>query len=92
MGYQVGAACYTDKQLAENIYFSQVVPVITENGVKQIVYNGRDWYYGSQKIEARLPQCDPAANYKLGFEVGMALLPTALVLASAVVIIKLFSR
>lgn len=89
MGYQVGATCYTDKQLAENVYFSQAVPQITVDGVKQVEYRKDGWYYGSQKVEVKLPECDPAANYKAGFELGMELLPTAVLLMSSALVIRL---
>lgn len=89
MGYQVGNTCYTDQRLAEDVYFSQAVPLVTDEGVKQIFRKSDGWYYQTHKIEAHLPQCDPAANYKLGLELGWELVPTALVLMSAGLIIRL---
>ncbi|UOP01744.1 hypothetical protein [Kingella potus] len=89
MGYQVSNTCYQTREAAENVYFSSVFPVITDNGVKQINYTGNGWYYGSQKLQAHLPECDPAQNYTAGYELMIALLPTAVVLFAAKVIIKL---
>ena len=83
MGYQVGNSCHQTREAAENAYFSAVSPVITENGVKQLIYKDKSWYFGSQKLSAYLPQCDPAQNYLDGFEMMIALLPTAIVLMAA---------
>lgn len=89
MGYQVGNHCYLDKELAEKVYFSQVPPVITNDGVKQIVFQNNQFYYGSQKLEARLPECNPVENFQLGFELMMYLVPTAILLFTARIIIRL---
>lgn len=70
MGYQVGNTCYTTKELAENVYFSQVSPIITLDGVKQVSYTNGKWHYGSQQLTANLPTCDPAQNVKDGAELG----------------------
>lgn len=83
MGYQVGNSCYQTRESAENAYFSVVSPVITENGVKQLIYKDKSWYLGSQKLSAYLPECDQAQNYLDGFEMMIALLPTAIVLMAA---------
>lgn len=90
MGYQVGATCYPDLQLAENIYFSQVVPVLTDNGILQMQYTKQGWYYNGKKAEISLPQCSPLDNFKLGAEMGMALVPTAVVLATTLLIVRMF--
>lgn len=90
MGYQVANTCYPTREAAENVYFSAVSPVISDNGVKQIVYNGNAWYFGSQKLQADLPQCDLAQNYQFGYELTIALLPTAVVLFGAKLLIELF--
>ena len=89
MGYQVGNSCYQTRESAENAYFSAVSPVITENGVKQLIYRDKSWYFGSQKLSAYLPQCDPAQNYLAGYEMMSALIPTAIVLMMAKAIIGL---
>lgn len=89
MGYQVGNSCYQTRESAENAYFSAVSPVITENGVKQLVYKDKFWYFDSQKLSAYLPQCDPAQNYLAGYEMVSALIPTAIVLMMAKAIIGL---
>lgn len=83
MGYQVGNSCHQTRESAENAYFSVVSPVITENGVKQLIYKDKSWYLGSQKLSAYLPECDQAQNYLDGFEMMIALLPTAIVLMAA---------
>lgn len=80
MGYQVGNVCYDDKKLADNAYYSQVSPILTENGVIQLQYKGSNWYYQNQVITANLPQCSPSHNYQLGYEMGMQLLPLAVLL------------
>lgn len=87
MGYQVGNSCYQTRESAENAYFSAVSPVITENGVKQLIYKDKSWYLGSQKLSAYLPQCDEAQNYLAGYEMVSALIPTAIVLMMAKAII-----
>lgn len=89
MGYQVGNSCHQTREAAENAYFSAVSPVITENGVKQLVYKDKSWYLGSQKLSAYLPQCDQAQNYLDGFEMMIELLPTAIVLMAAKLTISL---
>lgn len=89
MGYQVGNSCYQTQESAENAYFSAVSLVITENGVKQLVYKDKSWYLGSQKLSAYLPQCDEAQNYLAGYEMMSALIPTAIVLMMAKAIIGL---
>lgn len=89
MGYQVGNQCYLNKELAEDVYFSQVPPKITEDGVKQVVKNGNSWYYGSQKLEMNVPICDPAKNIEHGFEIGLYLLLTAIILLNFKTIINL---
>lgn len=89
MGYQVGNTCYLDKELAENVYFSQVPPQITVDGVKFLVKNGKNWYYGSQRLEANLPNCDPAKNISQGFEFGLYLVLTAIILLNFKTIINL---
>lgn len=89
MGYQVGNSCYQTRESAENAYFSAVSPVITENGVKQLIYKDKSWYLGSQKLSAYLPQCDEAQNYLAGYEMVSALIPTAIVLMMAKAIIGL---
>lgn len=92
MGYQVGNSCHPTREAAENAYFSAVSPVITENGVKQLVYKDKSWYFGSQKLNAYLPQCDEAQNYLAGYEMMSALFPTAITLMVAKVIIDLLKK
>ena len=92
MGYQVSNTCYPTREAAENVYFSSVSPVITDNGVKQMNYTENGWYYGSQKLQAQFPECDPAQNYQAGYELMIALLPTAVVLFAAKLIIQLLRQ
>ena len=89
MGYQVGNSCHQTREAAENAYSSAGSPVITENGVKQLIYKDKSWYFGSQKLNAYLPQCDEAQNYLDGYEMMSALVPTAIVLMMAKAIIGL---
>ena len=57
MGYQVENTCYPNRAIAENAYFSKVVPVIVQDGsLKQVVFDGTNWRYGSQKLTAYLPE------------------------------------
>ena len=93
MGYQVDNTCYDDRAAAENVYFSKVVPVIVQDGsLKQVTYDGKAWHYGSQKLVAHLPECNPAENYARGYEMMSALLPTVIVLFSAKMLISILSR
>lgn len=74
MYYQVGNKCLEQSQ-AENVYFSLVVPQISQDG--QMVkpeYNGHVWQLNGQTIKADLPQCDPVENLKDGLETGWLLL------------------
>lgn len=93
MGYQVDNTCYDDRSAAENVYFSKVVPVIVQDGsLKQVTYDGKAWHYGSQKLVAHLPECNPAENYARGYEMMSALLPTVIVLFSGKMLISILSR
>lgn len=70
MYYQVGNKCLEQTQ-AENVYFSLVVPQISQDG--QIIkpeYNGSVWTLNGQAIKADLPKCDPAENLKAGLDTG----------------------
>lgn len=91
MGLQVGHTCYADEELAKNVYFSQVPPVITVDGKLQQLQsiNGK-WYLNSVEVKANLPFCDPVANYKQGYEMVGLLLPTAVVLFGAKLIVDMF--
>lgn len=65
MYYQVGNKCLEQTQ-AENVYFSLVVPQISQDG--QIIkpeYNGSVWMLNGQTIKADLPKCNEAP-YSLG--------------------------
>ena len=93
MGYQVDNTCYDDRTAAENVYFSKVVPVIVQDGsLKQVTYDGKAWHYGSQKLVAHLPECNPAENYARGYEMMSALLPTVIVLFAGKMLISILSR
>lgn len=93
MGYQVDNTCYDDRSAAENVYFSKVVPVIVQDGsLKQVTYDGKAWHYGSQKLVAHLPECNPAENYARGYEMMSALLPTVIVLFAGKMLISILSR
>ena len=73
MYYQVGNQCLEQSQ-AENVYFSLVVPQISQDG--QIIkpeYNGSVWTLNGQILKAALPQCDPVDNLKSGLETGWIL-------------------
>lgn len=71
MGYQVGNRCFESKELAENHYFSLVVPTFKADGtLLQPKYNGKNWELDGKTIQAHLPQCDPVENFKTGTELG----------------------
>lgn len=91
MGYQVGTICYANRELAENVYFSQVLPVIMADGsLKQVTHKDGKWYYGVQTVNAYLPQCSAKDNFIAGLDFGAMLLPTAIALMIAKIIINLF--
>ncbi|WP_308018554.1 hypothetical protein [Neisseria bergeri] len=70
MYYQVGNQCLEQHQ-AENVYFSLVVPKITEDGkIIKPEYNGKDWKIDGQIINADLPECDPYENLQDGMYIG----------------------
>ena len=75
MGYQVGNNCYATRAEAENAYFSQVVPVILQNGqLSQIGFNGKNWKYQNEILKAQLPECSIGQNFKDGTEIGFMLM------------------
>ena len=74
MGYQIGNICYADKQLAENVYFSQIAPVIDANGgLHQFILTKQGWTLNGQKITASLPECSLSDNFVLGSQLGWLL-------------------
>lgn len=90
MYYQVGNKCLEQSQ-AENVYFSLVVPQISQDG--QIIkpeYNGSVWLLNGQTIKADLPQCNPAENLKLGLETGWLLFGVMAVVYFVVITKRLF--
>lgn len=71
MGYQVGNQCFTDRQQAENHYYSLVAPVVTADGkIIQPEYTGQHWQLNGQVLQTKLPECDPAQNVRDGMELG----------------------
>ncbi len=74
MGYQVDFICYDTKEAAEAVYYSKVVPHVNENGLYQPVFQPNGWHYQGVKLSAGLPQCNPAASFSSGAEIGMLLL------------------
>lgn len=104
MGYQVGNTCIDDRELAEDVYFSQVAPLITQDGLKQVVYLNGKWHLQKiqktargefriieiQNLSIHLAECSPIENYKQGYELGLQLLPTAILLFCTGIIVKLF--
>ena len=71
MGYQVGNQCFESKELAENHYFSLVVPQIKDGQIVQPKKIGNQWQLNGQAINAYLPTCDPAENFRSGAELGL---------------------
>lgn len=75
MGYQVGNQCFADKQQAENHYYSLVAPVLTPEGrLLQPEYLGGQWKLNGEVLQAKLPQCDPAQNFREGMDLGWVFL------------------
>ena len=71
--YQVGNKCLEQSQ-AENVYFSLVVPQITQDGkIIKPEYNGTLWKLNGQAIKADLPKCYPGENLKSGLDTGWIL-------------------
>lgn len=93
MGYQVENTCYPNKAMAENVYFSKVVPVIVQDGsLKQVVFDGTNWRYGSQTLTAYLPECDPVQNFRDGVEFGVQIMLLAVMLWGFILIKKMLQR
>lgn len=80
MGVQVGNQCFSSQQAAENYLYSQVTPILTENGVLAPVFNGNNWTYNGQIMHSALPECSATANFMEGQLIGWALV-TVFVLA-----------
>ena len=90
MGYQVGNVCYSEKTLAEDAYFSQVLPVLTSDGsLKMISKKGNNWFYGSVQLKADFPECSASANFKAGVETFSPLVLIAVTLFGAGLITRL---
>lgn len=73
MGYQIGSVCYGTKAEAENVYFSQVIPVLREGKLDQPVYTPLGWQLHGQSVRAYLPECNPSDSFKDGQMIGWAL-------------------
>ena len=83
MGYQVGNVCYSNKTEAENAYYSNVVPVITQGGqLIQPIYKGKSWQLAGKTINSGLPECDPIQNMKDGSLIGWGVFTIMLALWS----------
>ena len=70
MGYQVGNQCFESREAAENHYFSLVVPQIQNGQLIQPKKVGERWEMQGQVLQAQLPECDPAENFRNGTELG----------------------
>ena len=93
MGYQVENTCYPNKAMAENVYFSKVVADIVQDGsLKQVVFDGANWRYGSQKLIAYLPECDPGQNFRDGIEYGAQIMLMVVVLWAFTLLKKMLQR
>ena len=93
MGYQVENTCYPNRAMAENVYFSKVVPVIVQDGsLKQVVFDGANWRYGSQKLTAYLPECDPGQNFRDGVEYGAQIMLLVVVMWAFTLLKKMLQR
>ena len=84
MGYQIGNICYSNKQLAENVYFSQSFPVIDANGtLHQLIYTDQGWVLNGKVVNAQLPECSLRDNFILGSEIGWLLFSVLVILWGA---------
>lgn len=90
MGYQVGNQCFASKELAENHYFSLVVPTILQDGsLAKPTYNGKNWQLNGTILKAELPECDPLQNFADGSEVGWLIFSVMAAMYSINVVKKL---
>lgn len=90
MYYQVGNKCLERFQ-AENVYFSLVVPRITEDGrLLKPEYTGKSWQLNGETVQASLPQCSPAENVAEGLELGWLLFGVMASVYFVMVLKKLF--
>lgn len=92
MGYRVGNTCYSNYSDAQNVYFSAVVPIISNDGTFiRPVYNGSTWTLNGVVLETSFSTCDPAQNFRDGVELGW-LFAGLLTLAFGFTIIKRLVR
>lgn len=74
-GYRVGGQCFATLEEASDYKLSMVVPTITADGsLKTVVYQNKNWYYGSQKIQLTFPECDQNQPFKEGVQFGAIIL------------------
>lgn len=74
MGYQVGLSCFENKEQAENVYFSQTVPIISQDGqLIQMQHSPTGWVLNGQIVQASLPECNPMDNFQDGSLIGWGL-------------------
>lgn len=74
MGYAVGNICYASLQQAEDVYYSKVVPHVDGQALYQPVRRSDGWYFQNTKLQAALPLCDSAQNFRDGMELGFLLI------------------
>lgn len=91
MGYAVGNLCYDNRQQAEDVYYSKVVPYVDGKALYQPIRQADGWYFQGTKLQAALPSCDPAQNFRDGVQLGLYLM-IPLVFAWGVVIIRRILR
>lgn len=73
MGYFVNGQCVANKGAAEALHYSKVVPILTENGIKQIEYVNNHYTYDNVVLTATFPECDPVQNVALGGSLALAI-------------------
>ncbi len=67
MGYRVGYQCFTTSEAAHDYLLSQQPPTITQYGrLIRPVKVGKNWYFGTQRIQLSFPQCSIAEQIAEG--------------------------
>lgn len=74
MGYQVGNRCFDTRQQADDVYFSQVVPLVVPGRDKLVapVYHESDriWTMSGVSVSGTYPDCSRLDNFNAGLFLG----------------------
>lgn len=71
MGYFVDGICVSSIEHAEALYFSKVVPIVTENGLLQVQFYEGQYFLNSQPLTATFAQCNPVQSFISGASLGL---------------------